>query len=138
MAKNVVFIPNPRGQTEVLRSPAGPVAKHLLKLGNLTQRYARKDVGKKTGKLAKSIKVQLTSNAGGLVVRVGSDNKIALLHHEGTRAHRIVARNAKALVFQMNGRTVYARSVWHPGTRANPYLERSMALAIGRGYYRNY
>lgn len=131
MAK-VHYVPNPRGQVEVLRSPGGPVAKHLLKLGNLTQRYARKDVGKRTGRLARSIKVQLTAVSTGLMVRVGSDNKIALLHHEGTRRHRIVPRYAQALRFVMNGRVVYAASVNHPGTKANPYLERSMALAIGR------
>lgn len=131
MAK-VHFVPNPRGQTEVLRSSRGPVAKHLLKLGNLTQRYARKDVGKRTGRLARSIHVQLTSVGTGLMVRVGSDNKIALLHHEGTRPHIIRPRNASALMFTVNGRVVFAAKVNHPGTRANPYLLRSMALAIGR------
>lgn len=128
----VFYRPNARGQTEVLRSPQGPVFKHMMRLGNETQRYARMDVGKRTGALSRSIHVQMTSAASGLVVRIGSDNKIALLHHEGTRPHIIRARNARALVFYMNGNLVFAQSVRHPGTRANPYLQRGMALAIGR------
>lgn len=132
MAGKVVFIPNPRGQTEVLRSPKGPVAKHLRNLGNLTQRIARQKAGKKTGALVRSIHPQLTSAASGLVMRVGSDNKIAYLHHEGTRRHIIRARNAKALVFMHHGQLRFARSVNHPGTRANPFLVIAMAQAIGR------
>lgn len=128
----VFYRPDRAGQTEVLHSPNGLVGQHMTKLGNLTQRIARQKVGKKTGKLAKSIKPQLTSASTGLVMRVGSDNKIALLHHEGTRRHRIVARNARALAFVWHGRLVFFRSVNHPGTRANPYLVVAMAQAIGR------
>lgn len=128
----VFYRPNPRGQTEVLHSPNGMVADHLRNLGNLTQRIARQKAGKKTGKLARSIKPQLTSASTGLVMRVGSDNKIALLHHEGTRRHIIRARNAKALAFVWHGQLVFRRSVNHPGTRANPYLLIAVSQAIGR------
>jgi hypothetical protein len=128
----VFYRQNPKGQTEVLRSPGGPVAKHLLRLGNLTQRYAREQAGKRTGRLAASIKVQLTAKATGLAVKVGSDNKIAYLHHEGSRPHIIRAKNVAYLRFYSHGKLRFAKSVRHPGTRANPYLQRSMALAIGR------
>ena len=43
--------------------------------------------------------------------------------HEGSRPHRIVAKRAKALKFNVGGRTVFAKSVWHPGATANPFIE---------------
>jgi hypothetical protein len=130
----VFYRPNPAGQTAVLHSPNGMVADHMRKIGNLTQTLARQHVGKKTGKLAKSIKPYLTSASTGLVMRVGSDNKIALLHHEGTRRHIIRARNARALAFVWHGKLVFRRSVNHPGTRANPYLVIAMSQAVGRSH----
>lgn len=36
-----------------------------------------------------------------------------------TRAHEIRPRRARFLRFEVNGRTVYARRVWHPGTKGN-------------------
>lgn len=42
--------------------------------------------------------------------------------HNGTAPHIIRARNAKALRFTIDGRTVFARYVNHPGTRARPFL----------------
>jgi hypothetical protein len=44
----------------------------------------------------------------------------------GTRPHVIAARNAKALRFTWQGRTVYFRSVNHPGTQANDWWTRSV------------
>jgi hypothetical protein len=126
----VLFVPDKAGQAEVLHSPSGPVGRHLLVLGNRLQRLARRDVGKKTGQLARSIGVQLVPSSTGLMVRVGSSNKIAHLHHEGTRAHIIVPRHAQALVFRMNGRLVFAQRVKHPGTRANRYLSSNLVTVV--------
>lgn len=44
----------------------------------------------------------------------------------GTRAHVIHAKNARALAFNIGGRTVFAKSVNHPGTRANDFLETAL------------
>jgi hypothetical protein len=130
--QKIVFVPNPAGQTYVLRSPSGPVGKHMLRLGNETQRYARDLVGKKTGGLSRSISVRLGSNSQGLTVRIGSDKPHALLHHEGTIPHIILPKNASVLAFRVGGNMVFARKVRHPGTRANPYLVIAMSWAIGR------
>jgi hypothetical protein len=48
---------------------------------------------------------------------------------DGTRPHIIRPRNARALRFDVGGRTVHAKIVHHPGTRAN-FLAR--ALIEGR------
>lgn len=48
----------------------------------------------------------------------------------GTRAHVITATRAKFLRFQMNGETMFRRSVNHPGTKARPFV--ALALASGQ------
>jgi hypothetical protein len=45
--------------------------------------------------------------------------------HEGTRAHVIRARGASALHFFMGSREVFAKSVFHPGTKARPFLRNA-------------
>lgn len=55
----------------------------------------------------------------------------AVFVHEGTRAHVIRAKNVKNLRFQMGGRTVFAPSVNHPGTRARPFL-RNAAESVSK------
>jgi hypothetical protein len=48
---------------------------------------------------------------------------------EGTRAHEIRPRVAKALRFVYQGRVVFARSVQHPGTQPNPFFARALEKA---------
>ena len=40
----------------------------------------------------------------------------------GTNAHQITPVNKKALAFQSNGKTVFAKKVNHPGTQPNPVM----------------
>ena len=47
----------------------------------------------------------------------------------GTRAHEIRPRKAKVLAFERGGRTVFARSVQHPGTRPDGFFQRGAAAA---------
>lgn len=46
----------------------------------------------------------------------------------GTRPHFIAARRATFLRFQMNGVTMFRRSVNHPGTRPRPFVALSAAV----------
>lgn len=48
----------------------------------------------------------------------------------GTAAHIIAARRTKFLRFEMNGQTMFRRSVRHPGTKARPFL--ALAAAAGQ------
>lgn len=43
----------------------------------------------------------------------------------GTRPHEIRPRNARTLVFQANGATVFARAVHHPGTAERPFMQQA-------------
>lgn len=126
----VIFVPNRPGQAELLLSPSGPVGRHLIKLGNKLERLAQHDVGVKTGALRASITSRLTVQSTGLVMTVGSANRVAYLHHEGTKPHVILPRRANALRFEMHGKIVIARKVNHPGTKANPYLSGNLARVV--------
>lgn len=51
---------------------------------------------------------------------------------EGTRAHEIKPKNKSVLMFKIGGKTVYAKSVKHPGTKANPYMTISSKRVMDR------
>lgn len=52
--------------------------------------------------------------------------------HDGTAPHVIRPRRAKALRFTVDGRTVFARYVNHPGTRARPFLVNAAREEVAR------
>lgn len=89
-----------------------------------------------TGRLRASIQGELT-RSWTLRPRftVGSNVEYAAYVNDGTRPHIIRPRNARALRFMVGGQVVYARVVHHPGTRANPFLDRALReVAASRGY----
>lgn len=89
-----------------------------------------------TGRLRASIKAdppRIFSLRGS--VKVGSNVEYAAMVNDGTRPHVIKPVTAKALRFKVGGRTVFARLVHHPGTRARPFLDRALQeVAAARGY----
>jgi len=48
---------------------------------------------------------------------------------DGTEPHVITARNAKALRFSMGGDMLFRRSVYHPGTKPDAYLDNAAEKA---------
>ncbi|PJH69208.1 hypothetical protein CVR96_27540 [Salmonella enterica subsp. enterica serovar Typhimurium] len=40
----------------------------------------------------------------------------------GTKPHKISAKTANALKFEVGGNTVFAKSVMHPGTKPMPFM----------------
>lgn len=113
-----------------LRRPRGMVGRHMVRRADTFIAAARLQVGKKTGRLAESIKVQEhKAEPYGQLMRVGSAVKHARLHHEGTRPHVIKPKqNGGVLVFRMGARTVVTREVRHPGTKPNRYLTDNLEL----------
>lgn len=59
------------------------------------------------------------------------DVDYAQMVNDGTRPHVIRPKNAKVLRFVVGGRVVYAKVVHHPGTRANPFLDRALREVVG-------
>lgn len=48
----------------------------------------------------------------------------------GTGPHVIMAHNGGVLAFSMGGSTVFAKSVKHPGTKAQPYIRPAKQWAV--------
>lgn len=88
---------------------------------------ARQDVPVKTGNLGRSIQEDPIRFTGPFRVETGvtATANYAKFVHDGTRPHVIRPKNARFLVFEAGGRTVFAKSVNHPGTRARPFLRNA-------------
>lgn len=131
-AGNVVI--DPAAVHRLLSGPSGPVYRRLLEDGEIVKREARQRVGvhkpdpwgrpknRRPGQLRDSIVKRMVHHGNDVAVQVGSDDPIALPHHEGTEPHVISGRAGKLLVFWMNGAVVASTSVNHPGTEPNHYL----------------
>ncbi len=115
---------------EITKSPTGMVGRHLNKLARRLSVLAKTQVGVKSGALKASISYKVVRNGRGLMAVIGSDNKIALMHHNGTRPHIILPRRSQTLRFYSHGRIVYAQVVRHPGTKPNKYLTDNLRRVI--------
>lgn len=138
----VVF--DPAALADLLRGDDGPVARDLIAKGELVKNEARRRVGvyvppdsysaanrgRKPGQLRDSIVKRLANENGELACLVGSDDPIALIHHEGTTPHIIRPRSAPMLVFYWPkvGGVVRLLQVNHPGTRPNRYLTDALSV----------
>lgn len=125
------FIRDAAGMHFVLRGQGGPVWNDIEKRTRRAYNMARRQVGKDTRELYRSISYRVgVGSRGGVTGTVVADNKIALLHHNGAAPHIIAARKAKALRFKSRGKIVYAKVVRHPGTRPNRYLTDSLRKVV--------
>lgn len=131
---------DPAKLAELLRGPNGPVMRRLIQDGQLVKAEARRLVGvseampgerrkRRHGQLRDSIVVRVRGEG---IVEVGSEDPIALLHHEGTSPH--VIRGNPKLVFwwDQKMRVVAFPEVHHPGTEPNPYLEDALDVLRSR------
>lgn len=138
---------NPVALAELLRGPNGPVVRRLIEDGEIVKQGARRRVGvskpdpvprrgrqRRPGTLRDSIVKRVVTRGTEVVCQVGSEDPIALLHHEGTQPHPIDPVKASHLVFHWDrvGRVVYLLHVNHPGTRPNRFLIDSLADLRGR------
>ena len=136
---------DPRKLADFMRSPNGPVYRRMLEDGDLVVREAKRLVGysqpdplgrpyRKQNHLRDTIVKRLVEQGGVPVVIVGSEDPIALIHHEGTEPHVIRATRAPFLVFwwEAQNRLVVTKSVNHPGTRPNRYLTGALSVLRAR------
>lgn len=82
----------------------------------------------RTGTLRRSIQKLLFNN--GFSGKVFTDEKYSIYVEEGTRPHVIEPRVKKVLAFKVGGRLVFAKRVYHPGTRAYKFFERAFNTSI--------
>lgn len=115
----------------MLNSQAGPVNRHVGGIAKKTQSIARTLVGKRTGRLAASISITRSKTATGFEYTVGSMRTYALLHHNGTKPHLIIAKPPGLLRFKGTGATiVWTKVAKHPGTKPNPFLSTALKIAM--------
>lgn len=122
----------------LLNAPSGPTGRYLERKAERLRNAARIQVGFRTGRLRRSIRVYGHRRTSlGQKIQVGSSVPYALMHHNGTKPHIITPKNHRFLKFKPGGRaskgwnvladgSVLARKVRHPGTKPNRYLSDSV------------
>ena len=81
-----------------------------------------------TGYLARTV----YKDVGFGEAKVGAAASYAEAVEKGTRPHEIRPINGKVLAFKVAGKMIFTPIVHHPGTRANPFLERAVDEASGK------
>jgi hypothetical protein len=101
---------------------------------SLTRRIAnqaRADVPVRTGNLGRTIgELPQVYTPFRVTGGVEATADYAAAVHEGSRPHIIRARRADALHFWWQGREVFRKSVFHPGTRARPFLRNAARRVV--------
>jgi len=93
---------------------------------------ARTNAPVDTGRMAQAIKEDPIESPSPFRVIGGvtSHAPYSIYVHQGTAPHVIRPRNASALKFEAGGRTIFASSVRHPGTRPRPFLTNAVARVL--------
>lgn len=89
---------------------------------------ARPMVPENTGRLRRSLRVRNNTAKRTTI----SAHYTASFIDAGTIAHPITPRKGSMLSWQQGGRTIFARKVNHPGSRARPFRRRAALEALRR------
>jgi hypothetical protein len=120
----------PAAKIEVRLNPAAPAQidkaalELLVKRARRVQRNARRMAPGRMGRKINAVVV-------GKHVRIESSHPATMYVIKGTRPHWIPKGGRpgpKVLKFSMKGKTVFARVVWHPGTKANDFLTKALRM----------
>lgn len=110
-----------------LYSPSGDLGRDLRKRAGRVRDAAKRQVGYKTGRLYRSIRVYDHNKiAIGQTIKIGTSVPYAKYHHNGTKPHMIYPKRKQVLKFKSGtliGGNVFARSVHHRGTKPNRFLK---------------
>lgn len=114
----------------MLRLPGGLVYRNMERRVRRAEAEARRRAPGSMGD-GRNITVQIRRGPGGDFQGViNSRHPAALFVIFGTRAHPIRPVRARALKFNMSGRTVYAKAVFHPGNKPNDFLKEALRAAL--------
>lgn len=125
MAVKLKGTPEFRARLRAIQTTFKPVGK---KWADTTAAVAKPMVPVRTGTLRRSIRRRNATLKRATVVA----NFTAFFVDAGTKRHTIVPKKASSLVFQSQGRTVFARKVDHPATRPQPFRDRAAAEGMRR------
>jgi hypothetical protein len=81
---------------------------------------------RRTGKLAGSFRVKSATQRRATVVAIFYGRFV----NRDTKPHTIKARNAPSLIFNVGGRTIFARAVRHRGTRGTRFVDKAAVSAL--------
>lgn len=125
------FTKDNAGMRYVLRAPGGLVYPHIEGKTRRVTTLSKRQVGKDTRALVRSIGYTMEiRSVGGVTGKVTAADKKAIMHHNGTKPHIIVPKRATALRFKYRGRIVYRQLVRHPGTQPNRFLTDPLRTVI--------
>lgn len=81
----------------------------------------------KTGEFKRKIRYRTYQGTGKMGLAITTPLPLGRFIIGGTKAHPIVAVRASALAFYWAkfGKVVFYKSVWHPGTKPNPFMTRA-------------
>ena len=133
---------------QFLESSEGPVFRYLVNVGELVKTEAKRRVRvyhpdpadpfaakrvarRHPGTLRDGIVKRVARRPDGTpVILVGSDDPIALIEHDGTSAHPIVARKRPLLVFWSRKlhKVIAVKAVRHPGTKGSHFLTEAVKV----------
>jgi hypothetical protein len=114
----------------MLRLPGGMVYRNMERRVERVETEARRRAPGSMGQ-GGNITVQIRRGPGGDFQGViNSRHPASLYVLGGTRPHVIRPVRARALRFTVGGRTVYAKVVFHPGTKANNFLAEALRAAL--------
>jgi len=99
-----------------IRGAAGLVVRRAAERA---EELLRERAPKRTGQMAESV----GSTIYGRMAIVGLRARYARFLEFGTRQHEIRPRRARALVFSIGGRIVFAKRVLHPGIRPRRFVQ---------------
>lgn len=132
----------PAAMAKLLEAPNGTVGQHMQSIGRKTtveaQRLADAELERQTGAYHRGFRSRTIVGAKGPRLMIENNattrdgRQIAPMVEKGTRPHIIRPRSGRVLVFQVDGRAVFARLVNHPGTRAYRIMERALRRVVGR------
>jgi hypothetical protein len=92
-----------------------------------------KGLKRRTGRYEDSFRAKFRPGRGDVLglLTLENEQEHSTFIEAGTRPHVILPRRARVLVFQVAGRTVFARRVNHPGTKAR-WVVRDALRLLGR------
>ncbi len=124
----VEFTWNRSALNYTFKAEAGPVGRHMHKLGRRIVAAAKVQAGKDTGALVASIHYNVYRSRGVATLEVIASAPHAYAHHEGTKPHLITPNTMKVLRYRKGGTMAFAKAVMHPGTPPNRFLADNLRL----------
>ena len=123
MAGNLIGADDLQRRLKAMRLSFKPMGKDWA-TGTASQ--ANRTAPQRSGRLAKSHKVKSATQRRATVVALFYGRFV----NRGVRPHAIKARNSPSLIFNVGGRTIFAKAVRHRGHRGTRYVDKAAQRAL--------